>query len=104
MTLKAYRESDGTEVQRGDTVTSFRGEDTTFWAATRAPDGHRTGKVQTGGPNGSESYMTCYDLVVREICAVCQAPLDRTGISGRADEFVHLDDGHEDHVPVRTGR
>jgi hypothetical protein len=38
----------------------------------------------------------------RETCAVCGSPLDRTDANGRDDEFVHLDDGHEDHAPVRA--
>lgn len=36
-----------------------------------------------------------------ETCAVCGSQLDHTGIRGRNDEFVHLDDDHEDHAPVR---
>lgn len=64
--LKAYRKNDGTEVRRGDTITNFRGEEATFWAATRAPDGHRTGKILVGGPNGHEAYMTAFGLIVHD--------------------------------------
>jgi hypothetical protein len=64
MTLRAYRASDGTEVRPGDTVTDFRGDRAVFERATRAPDGHRTGKVCT--TDGGEVYMSVYSLVVRD--------------------------------------
>jgi hypothetical protein len=66
MALKAFRE-DGTEVRPGEVVTDFRGDQAVFHAATRAPNGRRTGKVQVGGPFGSEYYMTVFKLTVREI-------------------------------------
>jgi hypothetical protein len=62
--LRAYRKSDGTEVRRGDTVTDFRGDTGTFQCATRAPGDGRTGKVMV---SGGETYMTVWDLVVREV-------------------------------------
>jgi hypothetical protein len=61
--LRAYRK-DGREVRPGDTVTDFRGDTGTFQYATRAPGGHRTGKVMV---SGGETYMTVWDLVVREV-------------------------------------
>jgi hypothetical protein len=66
MTLRAFRQ-DGTEVRRGDTITDFRGDEHVFHAATRAPDGHRTGKVQADNGHGPEFYMTVFGLTVRDV-------------------------------------
>lgn len=63
MTLRAFRK-DGREVRPGDTVTNFRGAAGTFERATRAPDAGRTGKVMV---SGGETYMTVWDLEVREV-------------------------------------
>jgi hypothetical protein len=62
--LKAYRE-DGTEVRAGDTITDLYGDTAIFYAATRAPDEHRTGLVQVNDPFGPEYYMTVFGLTVR---------------------------------------
>lgn len=62
--LKAYRKDNGNEVRRGDQVRDFKGEEGTFQYATRAPDGSRTGKVMV---SGRETYMTVWDLEVREV-------------------------------------
>jgi hypothetical protein len=64
--LKAFRQ-DGTEVRPGDIITDFRSETATFERATRAPHGHRTGRIQVDGPHGSEFYMTVFNLDVREV-------------------------------------
>lgn len=67
MALHAYREN-GTEVRRGDTIENFRGDSAVFLAATRAPDGHRTGKVlvSTDRMDSIEYYMGVYSLTVRD--------------------------------------
>jgi hypothetical protein len=63
--LRAYRE-DGTEVLPGDVITDFRGDKATFVSATRAPDGHHTGKIVFARDDyESECYMTVFDLEVR---------------------------------------
>lgn len=63
--LHAYRD-DGTEVQRGDTITDFRGNPAVFHTATRAPDGYRSGKIQTADEFGPEYYAEVFGLNVRE--------------------------------------
>jgi hypothetical protein len=62
--LKTFRKDSGREVRPGDTVTDFRGDTGTFERATRAPEGCRTGKVVV---SGGETYMTVWNLEVREV-------------------------------------
>lgn len=69
MTFRAYRE-DGTEVRNGDEVTDFRGDTAIFVKASRAREGHRTGKVVVKGltwDNEHEYYDTVFSLTVLDI-------------------------------------
>lgn len=81
MTLQAFRE-DGTVVRAGDAITDFRGDPDVFYTATRAPDGHRTGKIVLGDPFGREVYMDVFSLIVR----------DEAGLNARIAELEEMQD------------
>jgi hypothetical protein len=56
-------DSEGNEINPGDTVTDFRGETATFRAVSREPVGHKEAKVITDERLG-EQYASVYKLNV----------------------------------------
>lgn len=67
--MPIYRVTDkqGKSVKRGDTVTSFRGENFTFISVSRGPEYNGTAKVIVGIPGEGhtrEYYDRVFDLTV----------------------------------------
>lgn len=65
MALQAFVEGTDQIVNRGDTVTDFRGDTSTFSMATRARTPGRSGKVTVA--EGGEYYDGVFGLEVREV-------------------------------------
>lgn len=97
-TLVTYQEADDatgtarTVIQRGDTVTSFRGDPATFVTATRESMPGRSGKVLVDLPNGDrrEYNDRVYGLTVVAVLA-CGCPTD-----------IVADEGHQEGCAERA--
>lgn len=59
-------DKDGNEINKGDTVTDFRGETATFQGVERGPEGHKSAKVMVEERPGSY-YAQVFGLKVFEI-------------------------------------
>ena len=62
--LRTYDEITGKEINKGDTITDFRGEKHIFLIATRSRTENKSGKVCTA--NGREYYDRVFNLIVKD--------------------------------------
>ena len=59
------KDKDGNIIKPGDTITDFRGDQTTFHSVSRPPQEGRTAKVLVGTDDGlREYYCTVFGLTV----------------------------------------
>jgi hypothetical protein len=90
--MKAYRIG-GAEVQPGEIITDFRGDQAVFYAATRVTEPSQDGMIQVSDPFGPEYYARGFGLTVSYADAVSYAAPTAERIS-----YLESRDCHGDHT------
>lgn len=62
--LKAYDETTGKEIKKGEVITDFRGDKHVFVMATRARSDHKSGLVCT--TDNREYYDRVFHIIVKD--------------------------------------